>query len=124
MRPLTRELAASALGLLTIMPAAPLRGQDRFSADPASAYQVPSNLYLLRGETSAFGSSYVADSSKGTPDYRYEGAVAGAVVFGAGALFLSGWCEDAGCPNRATFTLGGIVIGGLFGLLIGGMMTK
>lgn len=57
-------------------------------------------------------------------DYRYEGAIAGAVVFGAGAFVLSGLCDSDCGAERAEMTVGGIVAGGLFGLLIGGMMTK
>ena len=90
------------------------------------SFQVPSNLNLMRGANSRPASiSLLPDSSKGAPDYRYEGAIVGAVVFGAGFYALSQIACESGCDSAGMKgSLLGVVVGGLFGLLIGGMITK
>jgi len=126
---MTRDVV-SVVAVLSIVAGAPMRAQDSPGASPAPAFQIPSNLYLLSGAGSRVAPpSLYADSSKGTPDYRYEGAIAGAVVFGAGFTFLGivahGECEsDCGSGKVVGVGLLGVLVGGLTGLLIGGMFPK
>jgi hypothetical protein len=64
-----------------------------------------------------------ASVKKGTPDYRWEGAIVGGVVVGAlGGITAGGICSDNGGDSCGLRAAGGVLFGGVVGVVVGGLI--